>query len=283
MNRKTFDRISKTNQQILIEAKAMDKVRAILRGIGATYSNINEYAPITIQMENEVLVRNPETPIKGKSGIYGYFDKALGKYVYIGKDSNILANTRHKDHMHGNGQQIDRILKANPDRYEYHIIETINNGSLLDLDTTERHYIDYFGTYRYETGFGYNFTRGGETSYGIETKVQNIPRKVSVLRKHPTTKHITKRTSKGGKGTYYVSTNGTFSDGTYRICLNTPNCPHEKQVVTVKEVFDYFYENYSDKELKATKAFERNIGNFDELHQKYLEGTLNNETFNKNN
>lgn len=57
-----------------------------------------------------------------KNGIYGYWDTQKECVVYIGKDSNISVNRRHKDHhapSRYDEQRINRILQNNEGRYTY--------------------------------------------------------------------------------------------------------------------------------------------------------------------
>lgn len=126
------------------------------------------------EIETEIINRNRQKKEGNKiSGIYGYFDTKTGKYIYIGKDSNITLNLRDNQHYANDSQQINRILRNDKEgRYEYHIIETIENSTDLALDTAERYYIQLFNTYHYENPEGMNFTKGGEKSYGIETEAK---------------------------------------------------------------------------------------------------------------
>ena len=58
-------------------------------------------------------------------GIYCYIDKNNDEIIYIGKDSYIDTNKRHKSHIRKNDynkQVINKILQNNPKRYQYKII-----------------------------------------------------------------------------------------------------------------------------------------------------------------
>lgn len=100
-------------------------------------------------------------------GIYGYYDKEKKYFAYIGKDANIGIEKRHKEHCHYNSrkndQQINRVLRNNPHRYEYFILE---HGNFTDeeLISLEKFYIDFFKTYHYDypERSVFNFTRGGD-------------------------------------------------------------------------------------------------------------------------
>ena len=96
-------------------------------------------------------------------GIYSYYDSKKGKIVYIGRDSNIHKNARHKAHMsksRRNDQPFHSILQDNTDRYYYDvIIEGEFDNDMLNA--LERYYINIYNTF--EDGF--NFTCGGENNY----------------------------------------------------------------------------------------------------------------------
>ena len=98
-------------------------------------------------------------------GIYGYFDKQMNKIVYVGKDSNIDKDIRHKTHTapsHYNQQQINRVLQNNLDRFEYRkLIELSDDFTNDDLNDLEIHYIKVFNP-------RFNFTDGGEGLSGFK-------------------------------------------------------------------------------------------------------------------
>ena len=96
-----------------------------------------------------------------KSGIYCYKDlQNNNEIVYIGKDSNIHKNERHRQHLHPslyNQQQINRILQNNPKRYKYEILKQWKTSKFHKnlANVLEILYIK-----RYNPKF--NFTIGGE-------------------------------------------------------------------------------------------------------------------------
>ena len=105
------------------------------------------------------------------NGLYVYFDNKTEKVIYVGKDNNISNNTRHKQHSCHKSrkyeQHINTILHNNTTgRYEYAVL-CVGNFSNEELDLLEYEAIKIFGTYRPETGFGWNFTRGGD---GIDSR-----------------------------------------------------------------------------------------------------------------
>ena len=97
-------------------------------------------------------------------GIYCYIDKKNDKIVYVGKDSHIDKNARHKAHlassMHDQ-QQINKILQNNPNRYAYQVLWKIDNCTDDYLNQTEISYIK-----KYNPKF--NFTEGGDGISGFQ-------------------------------------------------------------------------------------------------------------------
>ena len=97
-------------------------------------------------------------------GIYTYVDKKNNEIVYIGKDSNIDTNERHKQHFQPskyNNQPINRILQNNPDRYIYQVLWEIDDCTNNHLNQMEIFYIK-----KYDPQF--NFTEGGEGTTGYK-------------------------------------------------------------------------------------------------------------------
>lgn len=117
-------------------------------------------------------------------GVYGYFDVENEEIVYIGLDSYIDKNQRHKAHMRPskyNDQRINRVLQNNPDRYIYKPIY-ICPPHLTDLDLKglEMQYIEALNP-------KFNFTKGGDGALGFK-HTQEARRKMSEARKgekHP--------------------------------------------------------------------------------------------------
>ena len=97
-------------------------------------------------------------------GIYCYIDRENDKIVYVGKDSNIDKNMRHKQHFQSSkydAQPINRILQNNPDRYIYQVLWEINDCTDNHLNQMEIFYIK-----KYDPQF--NFTEGGDGSSGFK-------------------------------------------------------------------------------------------------------------------
>ena len=92
-----------------------------------------------------------------KNGIYGYWDTKKECVVYIGKDSNISINKRHKEHHRHSQydkQQINRVLQNNKERYTYFIL---CDGYFTEeeLNELEEEAIAIFDTYY---GYGNYFS-----------------------------------------------------------------------------------------------------------------------------
>lgn len=98
-------------------------------------------------------------------GIYCYEDTLNdNEIVYVGKDSNIAINRRHKDHFaKGNydAQQINRVLQNNPDRYRYRILKQWKKE---EYNPNLANALEILYIRRYNPLF--NFTKGGEGILG---------------------------------------------------------------------------------------------------------------------
>lgn len=91
-------------------------------------------------------------------GIYCYIDKKDNQIVYVGKDSNIHRNIRHKTHHQLSSyhtQVINRVLQNNINRYQYKILWTIDDCTTNHLNQMEIYFIN-----KYNPKF--NFTSGGD-------------------------------------------------------------------------------------------------------------------------
>lgn len=102
-------------------------------------------------------------------GIYKYTDLKTGEVVYVGKDSHIDKNSRHKDHLNPSkyeDQPFNKILQNNADRYEYSIIWATEECTDLKLNKIEI----LFGKI-YNPKFNFDkFGKGGCNGHTEETK-----------------------------------------------------------------------------------------------------------------
>ena len=98
------------------------------------------------------------------SGIYAYYDNLKHEIVYVGKDSHIDENRRHKQHYQQSRkdqQQINRILQNdNIGRYTYVILEQDDFTNDI-LNEKEISWISFFNP-------KFNFTEGGEGTHGYK-------------------------------------------------------------------------------------------------------------------
>lgn len=104
------------------------------------------------------------------SGIYCYRDKFKDtKIVYVGKDSHIDKNTRHKQHINPamyDKQVINRVLQNNPQRYQYEVLKQSDFEEGL-LSALEIIYIK-----RYNPKFNYTIGGEGVTGYKHSSKTK---------------------------------------------------------------------------------------------------------------
>lgn len=107
-------------------------------------------------------------------GIYQYKDLKTGLIVYVGKDSHIDKNTRHKNHFspsYYDKQVINRVLQNNPDRYEYSVLYSSDDVLDDDLNMLEMSFIEGYNP-------KFNFTNGGEGLSGYK-HTEKTKRKIS--------------------------------------------------------------------------------------------------------
>lgn len=111
-------------------------------------------------------------------GIYCYIDKNDNQIVYVGKDSYIDKNMRHKQHFQSSrydAQPINRILQKNPFRYRYNVLWETDDCTDNHLNQMETCYIK-----KYNPQF--NFTDGGDGASGFQHS-EKTKRKMSEARK----------------------------------------------------------------------------------------------------
>lgn len=97
-------------------------------------------------------------------GIYCYIDKKNNKVVYVGRDSNIHIDKRHKQHSQPSTydkQVFNRVLQNNPDRYTYQRLWEIEDCTNNHLNQMEIYFTD-----KYNPKFSY--TKGGEGTSGYK-------------------------------------------------------------------------------------------------------------------
>ena len=110
-------------------------------------------------------------------GIYAYVDKKDDNIVYVGRDSNIHKNKRHKDHFYPSGynkQVINRVLQNNPDRYEYKVLWEIEDCTNNHLNEMEKYYTGIYNP-------KFSFTEGGYGIAGLK-RTEETKKKISKTR-----------------------------------------------------------------------------------------------------
>lgn len=125
----------------------------------------------------------------GLNGVYGYKDLKNDEIIYVGKDSYIHINSRHKHHINPknvNEQRINQRLLSDLDRYEY-IVFIKGNYTDEELNTYETMLIRHFNTF-YDSK-KCNWTKGGDGLKGIKRpkhselmKGKNNPRYINYPR-----------------------------------------------------------------------------------------------------
>ena len=102
-------------------------------------------------------------------GIYGYYDTQRQEFAYIGKDSHIDKQIRHKTHLsptHYNEQPFNKILQNNSQRYIYQPLVT-NVECENTLTALEIQYIRQLQP-------RFNFTEGGDGMNGFKHSKETI-------------------------------------------------------------------------------------------------------------
>lgn len=187
-------------------------------------------------------------------GIYQYVDVKTDEVVYIGKDSNIDKNSRyytHKAPSHYNEQPFNRILQNNPDRYEYNILYSSDDTTKDILDTLERSFIK-----RYNPKF--NFTRGGE---GGSLPGVNSPRygkkHTFETRKKMSENHYdnSKENNPLWKDYARINYGGKSRQGKQQYIIRF-NGKYIKKSINVKNLIEWFNENYPNEELIIHESIE---------------------------
>lgn len=181
-------------------------------------------------------------------GIYQYVDVETDEVVYVGKDSYIHQNKRHKQHLQPSlysTQKFNQILQKNPDRYKYEVICESNNYSEEDLNRLEEHLIKALNP-------KFNFTEGGEGCQGYKLTKEQIQRKSEAQ----TFNHA------------YIGFGYLTKKGTQRYMLKIP----QKQPIyriNLFELIDLALEKIGDMVLKIeTDVFDYYLTNPSMLKQK---------------
>lgn len=185
-------------------------------------------------------------------GIYCYIDKKDDSIVYVGKDSNIDKEVRHKAHYASyryNEQHINRVLQNNPNRYTYQVLawNVTDNDTLSALETS---YITHLKPM-------FNFTDGGDGLSGYN-HTNESKEKISLATKGENNPFYGKNHSDKIKKQISKSKNST---GFYRVTKhNNKEC---------KQGFRWMYRYFNNKKQKAIVSTDLN-----KLKQKVLAKNL---------
>lgn len=132
------------------------------------------------------------------NGIYCYHDLNDGEIVYVGKDSHIEENRRHKQHMmpsHYNNQPFNRILQNNLERYSYSVLVKGDFSNNI-INALEMLFIRIHNP-------KFNFTLGGDGVYGYKPSKETIEKMSGEnhpLYGKPRPKEVRERISKSHEG-----------------------------------------------------------------------------------
>ena len=138
-------------------------------------------------------------------GIYCYKDTFNDdSIVYIGKDTQIHRNKRHKEHINPsnyNAQQINRVLQNNQDRYKYEVLKSWESEEYSDnLDCA----LEILYIRRYSPKF--NYTIGGDGIKGFKHSPESKKKMSESTFKHYP--RIIKGGFQNGKRVYCLVYNG---------------------------------------------------------------------------
>lgn len=129
------------------------------------------------------------------NGIYQYRDLQTNEIVYIGKDSQIDKDKRHKEHLMPSkykDQPFNTILQNNVDRYQYEIIYCGNYSESM-LNTLEINSIA-------EINPKFNFTKGGDGLIGFKHSEESKLKMSKTRKGKPLSKEHCKKISEAISG-----------------------------------------------------------------------------------
>ena len=216
-------------------------------------------------------------------GIYAYYDTKKEEIVYIGKDSNIDKQARHREHCSPskyNVQQINRVLQNNPNRYLYKMIyECPPHLDDIDVNGLEMQYIEALNP-------KFNFTKGGEGLSGHKLSLQhrkkiseaNKGKKRSEEHKQRLSKIMKDHTpwNKGKKGVYSEETLKKMSNAMKGKFKGKDNYQWKEYARVIKKGKTHYGKQqyalkYGGKILKKSVDYDKLQGIADDINKTRLE------------
>ena len=187
---------------------------------------------------------------QGTVGIYCYEDTLNdNEIVYIGKDSNISKNKRHKQHLYPsqrNSQPFNSILQDNPQRYKYRVLKTWQDTHNKNhINHLEKAYIEKYAP-------KFNFTQGGDGfSKGHTPWNKGIPHSEEIRKKlSENHANVSKENNPNWKDYARLKKAGKASDKskTQRYAI-VKNGKPVKRSVDIDFLLNWFEENYPNEHL----------------------------------
>lgn len=195
-------------------------------------------------------------------GIYCYVDKKDNSVVYVGKDSNIDKNKRHREHFSPSRydkQPVNRILQNNLSRYLYKVLWEVDDCSDNHLNQMEIFYIK-----KHDPKF--NFTDGGDGISGYK-HTEESKRKISEALKgenNPNygktlSKETRKKISETLKGENHPMYGKTHSEETKKKISEAQNTTgfyrvYKQKDNHYKQGFIWRYQYFLDSKRKSIKS-----------------------------
>lgn len=206
------------------------------------------------------------------NGIYQYRDLKTDEIVYIGKDSQIYRDRRHKQHLQPSNydtQIVNRALQNNPDRYQYEIVYA-GDFSKDMLNILEINTIAEFKLLHNGKRPKFNYTDGGEgNNYWLGKKRSKETRElisksrkgkccgennVFFGRKHTPEiiNYLKKINSKENHPNWKkyarIVKNGKRHDGKQRYCIKKDG-EILKESIHINRLVNWFNENYPNQKI----------------------------------
>ena len=196
-------------------------------------------------------------------GIYAYFDKKDNSVVYVGKDSHIDRENRHKAHHQPSFyhfQKINQVLQNNPNRYTYQVL----NWNVKDYDTLNALETQHIRQLKPK----FNFTDGGDGTVGYN-HTEEARRKISESKKgkrsHRLGKKLSeihkKRIGESGKGRKFSNESKRRMSETATRLKNTTGYYRvsKKKCNSTNQGFTWTYRWREDGKYRSISSVDLNV------------------------